>query len=211
MSTFTQNLQLTMPELTDEQHQTILELADNFRILDEASEKAADTIPVNGMYKKGHRIWNTDLKIGGYAGWINLRFGEAAPAWQSFRRYRAGDLVVPAADNGHYYKCIHPGTSGVHEPTFPTTAKGTVDDIKNSTTWAPAKNYVHYDIVVPKVPNGYFFVCTIAGLSFNFEPNWIASEGAATVDNNVTWIAYPIATWEEQGTPCQFRPFGKIE
>ncbi|MVP00801.1 hypothetical protein [Paenibacillus lutrae] len=211
MSTFTQHLKLIQPELSDETHQTILDLADNFQKIDDAAEKNAPQIPTTGIYPKEYRLWNTSPAAGSYIGWVNTRTGAAAPFWQSYHRYHVGDLVVPAADNGHYYKCIHAGTSAIQEPSFPISSNAKIEDRKASSTWSPSRNYNHHDIVVPTVPNGFFYVCTVAGLSYSSEPKWMTSEGATTTDQSVTWTAYPLVTWEEQGTACLFRPFGKIE
>lgn len=42
--------------------------------------------------------------------------------------YAAGDLVLPASANGHYYRCKTAGTSHTAAPTWPTTAGATVTD-----------------------------------------------------------------------------------
>lgn len=50
--------------------------------------------------------------------------------------YAVGDVVRPAAGNGHLYKCIVAGTSAGTPPTFPTVAGQTVAD--GGVTWAEA-------------------------------------------------------------------------
>lgn len=48
--------------------------------------------------------------------------------------YVQGDLVRPAAANGHCYMCIVAGTTAGVAPTWPTTLRATVAD--NTVTWA---------------------------------------------------------------------------
>lgn len=45
----------------------------------------------------------------------------------------SGDTVLPATPNGRIYKCTTAGTTGSGEPTWPTTAGGTVTD--GSAVW----------------------------------------------------------------------------
>lgn len=52
----------------------------------------------------------------------------AAPVWQPNRDYELGDLVVPVPLNDHRYVVTTAGTSGLTQPTFPTTTSGTVAD-----------------------------------------------------------------------------------
>jgi len=40
----------------------------------------------------------------------------------------SGDTVIPTTPNGRIYKCTTAGTTGSGEPTWPTTAAGTVTD-----------------------------------------------------------------------------------
>jgi hypothetical protein len=62
----------------------------------------------------------------------------AANSWGTARAnttaYAFGDVVRPAAGNGHLYRCIVAGTSAGAPPTFPTTPQATVTD--GGVTWA---------------------------------------------------------------------------
>lgn len=62
----------------------------------------------------------------------------AADSWATARAnstaYVVGDIVRPAAGNGHLYRCIVAGTSSGTPPTYPTVSGQTVAD--NTVTWA---------------------------------------------------------------------------
>lgn len=53
--------------------------------------------------------------------------------WLASRTYKVGDLVVPTASNGHFFRCTTAGTSGAAEPTWTTTTAGTTAD--NTVVW----------------------------------------------------------------------------
>lgn len=46
--------------------------------------------------------------------------------WAASHAYLAGEVVKPTSRNGHLYQVIVAGTSGGSQPTWPTTAAGTV-------------------------------------------------------------------------------------
>ena len=48
--------------------------------------------------------------------------------WTTLTAYALNDVIKPTTDNGYYYVCTRAGTSGVPEPTFPTTLAQTVND-----------------------------------------------------------------------------------
>ena len=56
-----------------------------------------------------------------------------ATAWAASTAYVKGDIVVPTTLNGFWYECTTAGTSDASEPSWSTTAGGTVGD--NTATW----------------------------------------------------------------------------
>ncbi|REK76302.1 hypothetical protein [Paenibacillus paeoniae] len=211
MSTITQTLKLIKPELSDNGRQTILDLASNMDKLDEAADIYSSTNPESGYWSKQKKIYYTNPQIGGYVGAVNIRSGQAAPKWTSLRRVLVGDPMIPTQDNGHYYVCTQSGYTAPFEPTWLVAANSITEDAKNKSEWKPQHAYRQYDIVVPNIPNDRFYVCTVSGTSGTTEPTWTTTDGTATSDANVVWMAYRIVKWKESGVAAQFRPFGKIE
>ncbi|MFF2090185.1 hypothetical protein [Paenibacillus sp. NPDC058174] len=211
MSTTTKKYNLAKPGTSDHIHQTILDLANNFQIIDDALETTVSSTPTSGAWKINQRVYYTNTFVGGFVGAINIRAGEAAPVWDSLTAYTTGQKITPTANNGHYYTCIQAGHSSPYEPAW-LVASGTItEDTKNKSYWEPTKAYELYDIVIPSVPNDRFYVCTVAGTSGTNEPDWAAQDGIATSDRGVVWMSYRIVKWKESGPSVNFRPFGKIE
>lgn len=211
MSTTTKNLDLIKPEITDEIHQTIQDLSNNFQKLDDAAELYVTEEPTDGFWNRGNRVWFRNPEIGGYIGLVNVRSGQAAPKWKPLHSYELGDKVVASEDNGHYFICTKPGASGPNEPIWSLSTASETEDTQGKTTWQPSKYYDLYDIVVPPVNNDRFYLCTVAGRSGDVEPVWSLNEGSVTEDNEVVWATYFIVKWKEAGSAVLFRPFGKIE
>ena len=69
----------------------------------------------------------------------------SGPDWAASTAYTANDYVQPTTPNNNFtYQCTSAGTSDSSEPTWPTTAGGTVVD--NGATWtavAPQYEYTH--------------------------------------------------------------------
>ncbi|MCR8641553.1 hypothetical protein NV379_02685 [Paenibacillus sp. N1-5-1-14] len=211
MATSTKNLELVMPILNDGIHQTINDLANNFKKIDDAAELYMNNPPTSGSWNQNKKVYKKQPVIGDYIGWINIRSGEAAHKWTPLTAYTVGNTIVPNSDNGHYYECTQSGRSGVNDPNFPTTSNGVVKDILGHTTWLPNKLYNLNEIVVPTLDNNRFYLCTVSGTSGTAEPNWSQVDGTSVDDSGVVWISYRITTWKEKGTSANFRPFGKIE
>lgn len=202
---------LIKPEIEDEIHQTIYDLAENFQKIDDVSEIYMSSIPNSGYWMKYQKIWNTEVDIGSNIGWINIREGQSAPKWESLKSYSVNDLLVPTENNGHYYKCIQGGYSGVTEPIFPTVEGQSVEDIFGSQTWQASVDRDVNDIVVPTIPNNRFYVCVTAGTNGTTEPEWPLVDEDEVIDGDVVWKGYRICVWEESGISAHFRPFGKVD
>jgi hypothetical protein len=211
MSSIAPNSGLILPDVNDEIHQTILDLAINFQKIDNVSDIYVNDAPTSGDWAKNRRVYFNNPETKGYVGMINLRAGKAAPKWSSLRQYSVGDKVVPTTDNGHWYECIQSGYSAPTEPNWLVAAQTITEDTRGKTTWQPSKYYDIHDIVVPSIPNDRFYVCVTAGTSGTSEPTWSTTDGVSTVDGQVVWLTYRIVKWRESGTSAYFRPFGKID
>lgn len=58
------------------------------------------------------------------------------------------------------------------------------------TAWESEQAYAVGDTVVPTVPNGFKYVCTVAGTSGASEPSWPEVVGTTKTDGTVTWTCY---------------------
>lgn len=210
MPTETENLGLKKPQLSDNIYQTINDLSVNFQNLSDAAEIRMSSLPTSGNWPK-RIIWNTDFTIGGYAGWVNLRVGEAAPKWTSLTSYAVGAKILPTTDNSHYYICTQAGSSGYTQPTWPLTSGSTIREVAGATFWETGKHYNLNDMVLPTSDNGRFYLCVQTGNTATTQPTWPTTPGSILDDNTTRWRCYVIARWQEAGVSANFRPFGKIE
>jgi len=62
--------------------------------------------------------------------------------WQPNHSYKIGDTTFTNPPNGHYYSCTKAGVSGGTQPSFPTTAGGTIGDGGASWQETPAPGAV---------------------------------------------------------------------
>jgi len=113
--------------------------------------------------------------------------------WQASASYSINAIVIPTTKNWHFYRCTTAGTSGASEPTWPTTAGGTVTDGGITWTedtppeWAQFTIYSIGNFVVPVTKNGHRYRCTTAGTSGASEPTWPTTKAGTVVDGSVTW------------------------
>jgi len=75
----------------------------------------------------------------------------------------SGQYTVPATLNGRLYKCTTAGTSGSSEPTWPTTAGGTVVD--GSVTWTEQTTAIYGGTVPEGSATGYARVAIASSLT----------------------------------------------
>lgn len=57
-----------------------------------------------------------------------------------------------------------------------------------ATPWEGTHAYILNSVVQPIVPNGYVYICTVAGLSGGVEPVWPIIVGNTVGDGGVTWM-----------------------
>lgn len=53
--------------------------------------------------------------------------------------------------------------------------------------WKPSTQYSVGDRILPIIPNGHIYKCTVAGITKGSEPAWSSISGASVIDNTVTW------------------------
>lgn len=211
MSTTTDKLGLIKPDIEDFGAQFVQDLASNFQKLDDSCSALGTGEPVSGYWKAGSKVDFINPVANGYVGLVNLRSGMTAPKWSALKQFNVGDLILPTANNGHYYTCTQSGTSAPLEPQWLVAAQTVTEDTRGKATWQPSRSYALHDVVVPSIPNDRFYVCVTAGTSGTGEPTWSTTNGVATTDGQVVWMTYRIVKWRETGTSVNFRPYGKIE
>lgn len=75
----------------------------------------------------GTVTWRTH-QVGGLKSAIYISLHLIRGLWAASTAYALNDYAVPVTHNGRVYKVTTAGTSGATEPTWPTTAGGTVAD-----------------------------------------------------------------------------------
>jgi hypothetical protein len=91
------------------------------------------------------------------------------PIWATSLSQFAGDLAVPTQENDHIYRCSTAGTSGLSEPTWPTSPGATVSD--GSVQWTECGSWDGTQrFAVPSAAYG-----TV--LTTPHMPNWTAATG----------------------------------
>jgi prepilin-type N-terminal cleavage/methylation domain-containing protein len=98
--------------------------------------------------------------------------------WQSTYSYAINDIMIPVANDGHYYRCTNAGLTGASVPA----------------KWKITTGYSLNDVVFPTSYNGHYYKCTTAGTSGATEPSWPVS--GTVNDGTVVWTE----AWAEAGT-----------
>ncbi len=66
-------------------------------------------------------------------------------------------------------------------------------DLQVISSWVASTVYALGDVIEPVTPNGYKYICTVAGTSDTTEPTWGTIEGGEIVDATVTWTCWKYA------------------
>lgn len=120
----------------------------------------------------------------------------AAATWTLTTAYTSGQYVVPTTFNsitgsvGKIFKCTTGGTSSGTQPTWPTTAGGTVTD--GTVTWTEVSTLFAAGTITGTEPSGGAYARQ--GLTNN-TTSWPAPTGGnpATVSNGAV-VTYPTTT-----------------
>jgi hypothetical protein len=104
--------------------------------------------------------------------------------WLSSHAYSVGTIVKPSPANGHLYKAISAGTSGLTQPAFPTGSGATIND-PSPAVWAASTSYA---VGANIGANGHMYTVSVGGISGASAPTWPTGSGATVTDANyATW------------------------
>lgn len=120
--------------------------------------------------------------------------------WAASTVYATNDFLLPITPNGRLYKLTSAGcTSGGSQPTWPTTAAGTVVD--NTCTWTEQTTALEAGSF-PEVSGGSYGRISVTSSLANWagtqsSGSTVASSGASgtTSNNNAITFAAPTANW----------------
>ena len=83
--------------------------------------------------------------------------GTAAVTWQAGTPYTVGNIMVPTAPNGHYYRCKVAGTSAaVTEPTWGTIGGDTADGA-GTLVWTDVGSLAN-TVYIGQIPSGAYIM-----------------------------------------------------
>lgn len=159
----------------------------------EANLTAAETI-----YRRRSITWETDIEglVVTRGDVVNL--AHDLTQWGYSGRLISGgnntlelDRAVPfTVGFDHYLRLVYPdGSDDIFAVTY---VEGESESITLATLivkadWQASTAQVEDDEVRPTTPNGYYYVCTVAGTTDTVEPTWPLTEGDTVVDGSVTW------------------------
>lgn len=109
------------------------------------------------------------------------------------------DTVIPATPNGRIYKCTTAGTTGAGEPTWPTTAGGTVSD--GTAVWTEQTTNMEAGTFTEATGGSYARASVVCSLA-NFAGTQSAGSttastgtGGQTSNNAAIAFAAPTGNW----------------
>lgn len=169
----------------------------SFSVSEEVKELKDYTQPGGGTANEVRRIDAVE---------VSMTLHELNP--QNFARAVYGNTsAVTAADVNDEIHTAYLGglvafTFMPNETPAPVVVGG-----EGSVTHATTTAYDLGDIVTPVVPNGYFYMPTVAGTSAGTAPTWPTTVGATVTDGTVTWKNMG-ATTLTVGDDYEIRPGG---
>ncbi|HET9953603.1 MAG TPA: hypothetical protein VFQ61_03820 [Polyangiaceae bacterium] len=113
--------------------------------------------------------------------------------------YKVGDVAVPAAANGFWYRVSVAGTSGVGAPTWDTTIGGTtaadggVTWVTAGKVWKAATAYKPGDVVYDVANNAIYKIATLTGKTGGSGPTLATSLNGTVTDGGITWTTVGIS------------------
>lgn len=132
---------------------------------------------------------------------VKQRIG-APPVWLRDHPYAVGDVVQPYPSILHKYTCSRAGTSGTKQPSFSTVGASVTTEPWEHTINTPVEVG---DICRPAIPNGWSYVCEVAGTTHSSPPTFPTTENSTVTETGgVKWrisradSTYP--QWTESGT-----------
>ncbi len=128
-------------------------------------------------YSLGQPAWTTTSGLTSTYNDGTIQWRESGRVWLANTTYNANDIVVPLANNGHFYKCTFTtagttsGLSGAAEPSWPAATGGAVTD--NVITWVEAGTILKSNRAVTNVENLYENLPSVGGTSATYGDNYI--------------------------------------
>lgn len=166
------------------------------------------TIPTSGYFRKGQVFNNSDPNAGGYLGWVCITAGYAeTTTWVSNTIYSVANRVCA---NGHVFENLVGGAQSASVvPVFTTADGAAVNDTNGIFTWQANTVYSLNSLIMPLIPNGYYYKCIASGISGATQPNF--AFGGAYNDGSAKWnYVRPFAIWKEIGVSAVFKRYGQI-
>jgi len=162
--------------------------------------------PVRGKFKAGQMAYNRNVVPGGSVGWITAGGYANNVSWTTLTKYFIGNQINAG---GHIYAAQNSGTSAGTIPAFPAVLGSSVEDKAGAVNWV-SKTYGLHELILPAVPNGYFYECTTAGTSGTIEPVWPTTADSTVTSGTAVFKARRIITWKQVGEKAVFSTWGEI-